>query len=496
MSEDAKLILRLQKDFIDKSRRRIQVVRGTPEQAFLAVEALYPRPEKGEIIEDKGETVCGYKTSKLLGSGAYGKVYSTVTDKAIKIVDKSSGKYGVHYEPLNEVLYMSQISSPYVVKPTSYKISCGEQDKMAIIMPLASGSLASLKDNEEWNFDWQSIDAPGIKALRFKLAHDILCGISDMHNNGIMHLDLKPANILLYRTPRKMDKFGIIAEIGDFGLAQHIIGRRSRKPNEIVSAWYRDPRLSCELDTMYNQSVDIWSFGIILLFIFFNKDPPYKDYNGDDGKNVSEMYLSWLKAPDRFKEEINEASRISEESENLHWCKKILDLQQKMKIKIPTTVEQWLDNNDYFRNVYYTHKEYYNILDTIDACLDYTKFRTSAKDLLKMPLFNHPDFTLCSREPLKMMSLTEKQTIIDSLGLLPHVANLAKFFVRKIKDSRKWPIGKGEDIMAYVALNLALKYFGYNGLDDIPSKISFPSIVNEEEFILEQLPDLMDNFYI
>jgi serine/threonine protein kinase len=86
------------------------------------------------------------------------------------------------------------------------------------------------------------------------IAKDILCGLSYLHERGLIHFDIKPSNLLLHR--------GVV-KITDFGLSE------KTKTGEIpcdyyVSRWYRPPELMMDIRTC-NAKVDLWSLGCVLV---------------------------------------------------------------------------------------------------------------------------------------------------------------------------------------------------------------------------------------
>jgi len=94
-----------------------------------------------------------------------------------------------------------------------------------------------------------SLDVPNIKCIMMQ----ILDGVQYLHSNGVMHRDIKGANVLL-------NNKGEI-KIGDFGLAKkydsHIMANYT---NRVVTLWYRCPELllGCE---RYTPAIDMWSVG-------------------------------------------------------------------------------------------------------------------------------------------------------------------------------------------------------------------------------------------
>ncbi|XP_025831674.1 eIF-2-alpha kinase GCN2 [Agrilus planipennis] len=110
----------------------------------------------------------------------------------------------------------------------------------------------------------------------WRLFREIVEGLAHIHQQGMIHRDLKPVNIFLDSNDH--------VKIGDFGLAttnlfcrQDIVGSKSLNDNDkslpsmedgsltgqVGTALYTAPELNTITKTVYDQRVDIYSLGII-----------------------------------------------------------------------------------------------------------------------------------------------------------------------------------------------------------------------------------------
>lgn len=85
------------------------------------------------------------------------------------------------------------------------------------------------------------------------LVKQMLEGLAYLHQNGILHRDIKGSNLLLNNQGE--------LKIADFGLAR-IFQKNTTNDytNRVITLWYRPPELLLGA-TAYGPAVDIWSVG-------------------------------------------------------------------------------------------------------------------------------------------------------------------------------------------------------------------------------------------
>jgi len=223
-------------------------------------------------------TIRDFKVEKVLGKGTYGTVFrvcrlSDGQKYAMKQVDikKMSGKE--RKALVNEVRVLAAFDSPYVIRFYETFI---EEDKLHIVTDYAAYGdlLRQLKKHEErktqfseravWSFFLQ------------------LCkGIQYLHQNGILHRDIKAANIFI-------DAEGCL-KIGDFGISKILRPGAMQAYAQIGSPYYVSPEIWKKKG--YDTKSDIWAIGCFLYELIALR-PPFQanDMDGLSKKIMTGRY--------------------------------------------------------------------------------------------------------------------------------------------------------------------------------------------------------------
>lgn len=187
-------------------------------------------------------------TIKLIGQGSYGKVYHVKNLKnnkeyAIKKIKLLYGKENIGN--LTELQILNYNKCDYLIK---YHYSYLENNQLCIITDFyKKGDLLNIvkkKKKKMQNFNEEYI---------WKIFLDLCMSINYVHNNNIIHRDLKSANIFIDSNDR--------AYLGDFGVSK-ILGSLPKTSTQIGTPFYMSPELFNKIK--YDKKVDMWSLGCIL----------------------------------------------------------------------------------------------------------------------------------------------------------------------------------------------------------------------------------------
>jgi casein kinase II subunit alpha len=124
-------------------------------------------------------------------------------------------------------------------------------------------------NNHDFKTLYPTFEESDIRYYMFEL----LQAIEFCHSSGIMHRDVKPHNVMIDHQKRRLCLI-------DFGLAD-FYHPGTLYNVRVASRYFKAPELLVNY-SMYNYSLDIWSFGCMLASMTFKKEPFFHGNDNND----------------------------------------------------------------------------------------------------------------------------------------------------------------------------------------------------------------------
>ncbi|CAE6421274.1 unnamed protein product [Rhizoctonia solani] len=218
------------------------------------------QPHQPELLPEPavvlGRLEREYTTVQQIGKGTFGQVLKVEKDGRLFAVKRSKPFEGVRHRRrvLEEVDVLRHLANPGHPNVLQFE-DAWEQDGRSLILTemCELGNLADFL--MEWGEKYERLD----EARVWKIASDLSHGLAYIHQTGVIHLDLKPANMFVTIEGR--------IRIGDFGMAS----RWPRIPSEADSSdgfereGDRDYMAPEILQGVYDFKADVFSLGMTLL---------------------------------------------------------------------------------------------------------------------------------------------------------------------------------------------------------------------------------------
>ncbi|XP_010528879.1 PREDICTED: mitogen-activated protein kinase kinase kinase ANP1 isoform X2 [Tarenaya hassleriana] len=210
-----------------------------------------------------------WRKGQLIGRGAFGTVYMgmnldsgellAVKQVLIAANCATRGKTQTHIQELEEeVKLLKNLSHPNIVR---YLGTVREDETLNILLEFVpGGSISSLLEKF----------GPFPESVVRTYTEQLLLGLEYLHNHGIMHRDIKGANILV-------DNKGCI-KLADFGASKQVVelatisGAKSMKG----TPYWMAPEVIRQ--TGHSFSADIWSVGCTVIEMVTGKAPWSQQY--------------------------------------------------------------------------------------------------------------------------------------------------------------------------------------------------------------------------
>lgn len=287
----------------------------------------HTRIDSVSSIEEKYEIA-----PEILGKGSFGTVFKAtniITRKsyAMKKIDKHT--IGVHGNKMleRETAILKRVQHPHIV--ALYEVYETSEHTYLFMELCDLGELKSLID---------STQLPEMEVA--KIIERLASSIAYLHDNDIVHRDLKLENILLSKNDADPDdRFNI--KVTDFGLSFLTGGNSTFGSDKMMTTtcgtpMYMAPEI-LECSVGYSHQCDIWSIGIIM-YILLSRQSPFEaeseeelyelikagtiKFEGENWAGISESAISLIKCMVK----VDPAARITaRELRDHRWVKGELD---------------------------------------------------------------------------------------------------------------------------------------------------------------------------
>ncbi|KDR80870.1 hypothetical protein GALMADRAFT_277016 [Galerina marginata CBS 339.88] len=291
------------------------------------------RPRSTSHFNEAVQTTSYEGTWKVqtLGSGSYGKVYRTQLHPSVGVAQKPSnavlkvvrldkhstkGIWTIRGEiealqrirehpPTLPVL----VEQPHDVQDSDLTWWCKENASLYILFNLYSTDLHTVSEY------WLNSEAGVIPTKYAKnMTYELLNGLNHIHSLGIIHRDIKPANIFVdYDGHCRIGDFGgalVLQDKDENGVPKPVHGRYfCSNFTPVLTEVYSPPEAIIPSRTgvfedcfIFNESVDIWSLGLVIYSTAMRASAAFKKLRAV----LEDRIRSYPQCLDTFKELMDE----------------------------------------------------------------------------------------------------------------------------------------------------------------------------------------------
>ncbi|PNW81423.1 hypothetical protein CHLRE_07g355400v5 [Chlamydomonas reinhardtii] len=209
-----------------------------------------------------------YERLNRISEGTYGVVFRARCKKtgricALKKIKMEKERDGFPVTSIREINILLNLHHPNIVNVAEVVMG-SRLDQIFMVMEFMDHDLKSLMNDKSQMT--RSFSVAEVKCLMLQL----LSGIDYLHQNWVIHRDLKTSNIL-YNNRGEL-------KTCDFGLARQYGSPLRPYTQPVVTLWYRPPELLLGA-THYSTAVDMWSTGCIMAELLTGK--PLFDGQGE-----------------------------------------------------------------------------------------------------------------------------------------------------------------------------------------------------------------------
>ncbi|KAL4427156.1 hypothetical protein ABPG77_001160 [Micractinium sp. CCAP 211/92] len=221
---------------------------------------LSPRPVKRCVnMLDECRSVDNYVQLNRISEGTYGVVYRARDGEtgeicALKRVKLEKERDGFPLTSIREINILLSLNHPHIVNVSEVVVGTS-LDAVFMVMEYCDHDLKAVMEERMT----QPFSIAEVKTLMLQL----LSGMAYLHDNWVLHRDLKTSNIL-YTNRGEL-------KLCDFGLARQYGSPLAPYTHMVVTLWYRAPELLLG-QRKYSTAVDVWSIGCIMAELL-SKEP-------------------------------------------------------------------------------------------------------------------------------------------------------------------------------------------------------------------------------
>lgn len=197
---------------------------------------------------------------KVIGAGAYGKVWRG-SYAGSPVAVKETLAQGSEEDIEKEVILLGKIRNPNCVRLLGIFRKSDDPKLYIVTEYVDSGDLTHiLRDN-----------AGRLSELvKLKIMRDVARGMTFLHENNIVHRDLKTDNCLIYSIQEDAHQYAVVA---DFGISK-IAPQMGRSDESLTVGMGTPVYMAPEcFRKHYTTKVDVYSFGIVMNEVFSEERP-------------------------------------------------------------------------------------------------------------------------------------------------------------------------------------------------------------------------------
>lgn len=202
-----------------------------------------------------------YRRDEAIGRGNFGVVYrgtnlQTKQIVAIKVLNLDTVEDEVK-DVQHEITMLSQLSQSDAANITKYYGSYLHGTRLWIIMDFCAGGSVRL------------LLKAGVIEERYTavIMRELLHALIYIHREGVIHRDIKAANILITKDGR--------VRLCDFGVAAKVSSTKVKRSTIVGTPYWMAPEVITE-GALYNSKADVWSLGVTV-YEMTTGNPPYSD---------------------------------------------------------------------------------------------------------------------------------------------------------------------------------------------------------------------------